>query len=345
MNLNTVHAAVLKSPDPNFYYFAGIEFEQAEGSLLMLKRRGKPVVVASCLDKGNIPSNRKIGVIEFSSREQLQKILSKELKGKRVGYNSAGISKQSFDALRKAAKAKKWVDLSKELGAEREVKSSREIGKINKAVNVTERILKKMHSIFRNGMTERELALELQCLALKKKAQGLAFPTIVASGARGKTPHYITADKKIGNGFLLIDFGIRIGNYCSDLSRTFYVGKAGKEERELYGGVFRTKEFAAGRIREGEKCGKIFQEAGKFLENETGFTLLHGLGHGLGLEVHDFPKGLVKDNSTVIRKGMVFTVEPAVYGKFGGIRIEDVVAVGTGKCRKLSAAPKQLIEL
>ncbi len=340
-----LYAIALKSPDPNFYYFSGIEFGQAEGSLLLLKKTGKPAVIASSLDKGNIAGNKNIKGIEFKSRKELEKVIRKETAGKRIGFNSKDISKRSFDAFRKTIKGKKWADVSEELGCIRAIKSKKEIETISKATRLTEKILNKVPGIVKKGMTERGLAIELHTLALRKRAQELPFPTIVASGPRGRTPHYTTADRKIGKGFLLIDFGIRLENYCSDLSRTFHVGKASRKEKELYAEVFKAKEFAMQEIREGTVCGEIFEKTSEFLKEKTGHEMIHGIGHGLGLEVHDFPTGFLKDCEEIIRNSMVFTVEPAVYGKFGGIRIEDNIAVKNGKTKALSHASEELVEI
>jgi len=340
-----LYAIALKSPDPNFYYFSGIEFGQAEGSLMLLKKTGKPMVITSSLDKGNIAGNKNIKGIEFKSRKELEKIIRKETGGKRIGFNSTGISKRSFDSFRKTIKGKKWVDINEELGRIRAIKSKKEIETISKATRLTEKILNKVPEIVKKGTTERELATEIHTLALRNGAQGLAFPTIVASGPRGKIPHYITANRKIGKGFLLIDFGIRLENYCSDLSRTFHVGKAGGKEKKLYRGVYETKIEAEKLIVKGAKCREIFEKADNILKQKTGKNLVHGLGHGIGLEVHDFPTGFLKDCGEIIRNSMVFTVEPGVYGKFGGIRIEDNIAVKNGKARTLSRAPEELVEI
>ncbi len=340
-----LYAVLLKAPDPAFYYFSGIEFGQSEGSILILKKKEKPAILSSSLEKGNISSNKKVRGIQYDSKEDIKKKLSRELQGKRIGLNSNWISKRTIDSLKKIVKEKKWIGAEEEIGTVRSIKSDKEIRLISKAVGETEKILDKIPKILKKGMTEKELATELHCRALKAGAQGLSFPTIVASGKRGKTPHHITSDKKIEKGFLLVDFGIRMNNYCSDLSRTFYVGKASKKDKMLYQGVFETKTEAEKLMIGGTRCGEIFEKADTSLKQKTGHCLVHGLGHGLGIEVHDFPNGFLKDCKEIIMNNMVFTMEPAAYGRFGGIRIEDDLAIKNKKAKALSQAPRELVEI
>ena len=144
---------------------------------------------------------------------------------------------------------------------------------------------------------------------------------------------------------MLIDFGAKYHNYCSDLTRTFFVGRAGEKEKELYSKVFEAQKMAEEKITEGAKASEIFNEINSFLKRECGQELQHGLGHGLGLEVHDFPGGFTSVSKDILKENMVLTVEPGIYKKFGGIRIEDDILVLKKGCKKLSNASSELIEL
>ncbi len=336
---------LLKAPDPNFYYFTQLTAEHFEGNLLVLRKGAKPMLLTTRFYSIPAAASKQLAVKQVESRKHSLKILRKNLIGKRIGLNYSFVTKNAFADLKKQLKGKKFFDASKQLAAVRAIKTDSELGKIKKAVKITEQVMHGIQALYKKGMSEKQLANAIE-MQLRAKADNIvAFPPIVASGSSAAVPHHLPGDKKISKGFLLVDAGCRYKNYCADLSRTFFVGKAGEREKQLYERVFAVQQQAIDSMKPNAKCSEIFSFAAKQLERETGFPLIHGLGHGLGIEAHDFPSGFVESSNDNLKQGMVLTVEPAVYGKFGGIRIEDDIVVTKKGAARLSKAPGRLIEL
>jgi len=332
-----------ENPEPAFYYFSGIPFGAFENNLLLLRRNKKPLLVRSVLDPEVTSAGLHVRTVK--KRQHVEKLLGNELAGKKIGLNKESYPIASFNRLRRTLSGKRLVDVSGHLRDIRAVKKPWELERISKAVKITEKVLSQVPGIFKKGMTEKQLALELEFMLREKSGEGLAFPLIVASGRNSAFPHHMPVARKIGRGILLIDAGARFRGYCADLTRTFCVGKPSAQEKKFYNAVFEAKFLGEELSLEGVKAVEVFAKASLFLKKHTGKSLVHGLGHGLGIAVHDSPKGFLAESKDVLERNMVLTVEPAVYTKRFGIRIEDDIVVQKGRCRKLSNAPKALIAL
>ena len=336
-NFSSIH-------DPSFYYFTEQEYGSFSNNFLILKRGKKGKILTTPLEFGAI-KNKNFSVRKFSSGEELIKLLRKELKG-RVGLNYAVYPKGKFDALGKLQKSAKFTDVGRELRMVRAVKTAKEIRTIGKAAEITKKVLGQVPKFFRRGMSENELAIEIEYRFRKRGAQGVAFPTIVASGKGASVPHYISsAGRKIGKGVLLVDCGARYKNYCADITRMFYVGKPSEREMNLYSEVFNAKKEAEAHIREGVSASEIHDAAENYLEKNLKMKMPHALGHGLGIEAHDAPGSVGKRTDWKLQENMVITVEPGVYWKSGGIRIEDDVVVRKNGLKRLSNAPQKFIQI
>jgi Xaa-Pro aminopeptidase len=201
--------------------------------------------------------------------------------------------------------------------------------------------------IIRPGLREIDVAAELEHQARLLGAEGMSFETIAASGARSALPHgRATLALLPRRGFLTLDFGVILKGYCSDMTRTVYLGKPKAEERRVYGAVLEAQEAAVAAVAAGISCGDVDEAARSVLRREglaEAFT--HSTGHGVGLEIHEPPR-VGTGQKTKLQAGMVVTIEPGVYleGRFG-VRIEDMVAVTRTGGQVLTPAPKALIEL
>jgi Xaa-Pro aminopeptidase len=209
------------------------------------------------------------------------------------------------------------------------------------------RLFEHMLTFIRPGLAEYEVAAELEYQARRLGAEGMSFETIVASGPRSALPHgRATGNKTPRKGFLTLDFGIIREGYCSDMTRTVYLGKAGRRERETYQSVLEAQESAVAAVSAGARCGDV-DEAARSVLRKAGLAeaFSHSTGHGVGLEIHEAPR-IGAGQSVRLSAGMVITIEPGVYlpGQFG-IRIEDMVAVTKTGGDVLTPAPKALIEL
>ena len=202
-------------------------------------------------------------------------------------------------------------------------------------------------TVLRPGIAEIEVAAELEHQARMMGAEGMSFETIVASGLRSAMPHgRATAAPLPRRGFVTLDFGIIHKGYCSDMTRTVFLGKPKPEERKTYEAVLEAQETAVNAVAAGVSCAEVDEAARSVLRREglaEAFT--HSTGHGVGLEIHEQPR-VGAGQTTRLQPGMVVTIEPGVYlgGKFG-IRIEDMVAVTRSGGQVLTPAPKALIEL
>ncbi len=202
-------------------------------------------------------------------------------------------------------------------------------------------------SILKPGIPEVEVAAELEHRARLWGAEGMSFDTIVASGARSALPHgRATMAKLPRRGFVTLDFGVILKGYCSDMTRTVYLGNPRPNERNAYLAVLEAQEAAIAAVAAGVACGDV-DEAARSVLRKAGMAeaFSHSTGHGVGLEIHEPPR-LGSEQTSRLQAGMVVTIEPGVYfpGEFG-IRIEDMVAVTGNGGQILTPSPKALIEL
>jgi Xaa-Pro aminopeptidase len=201
--------------------------------------------------------------------------------------------------------------------------------------------------VIRPGIREIEIAAELEHQARLLGAEGMSFETIVASGVRSALPHgRATTAPLPRRGFLTMDFGVILKGYCSDMTRTVYLGTPKSNERSAYNAVLEAQETALAAVSSGASCAEVDEAARGVLRREgLAEAFSHSTGHGVGLEIHESPR-IGAGQTTRLQPGMVITIEPGIYlaGQFG-IRIEDTVAVTRTGGQVLTPAPKALIEL
>ena len=227
------------------------------------------------------------------------------------------------------------------------VKDEDELALMSEAALVGCRLFEHILGFVRPGMAETEVAAELEHQARLLGAEGMSFETIVASGKRSALPHgRATGALLPRKGFLTLDFGIILGGYCSDMTRTVYLGRPRTEERNAYEAVLEAQEAAVAAVAPGIRCGEV-DEAARGVLRRAGLAeaFTHSTGHGVGLEIHEPPR-LGAGQAARLQAGMVVTIEPGIYlaGRFG-IRIEDMVAVTASGGQVMTPAPKALIEL
>ncbi|MDH4139516.1 MAG: aminopeptidase P family protein [Coriobacteriia bacterium] len=230
---------------------------------------------------------------------------------------------------------------------QRQVKEAAEVARIAEAAEITDRTMEHVLSMLRAGMTEAEVALEAECFMRRNGAESVAFSPIVASGPNSSRPHATVTDRAIESGdFVVIDIGARVKGYCSDMTRTVVVGTASDRQREMYESVLEANELAIAAVRAGIPGSDLDAVARESLAKKGhAAEFSHGLGHGVGLEVHELPHVSARGRES-LRAGGVVTIEPGVYVPgFGGARIEDLVVVEDGGCRVLTRSPKHLMEL
>lgn len=225
-------------------------------------------------------------------------------------------------------------------------KDSEEIQRIREAVNLASSIFPQVIESVRAGAIENEIAGGLDHLARSAGAEKMAFETIVASAPRSALPHARPTRERIGRGFVVLDYGVILRGYCSDMTRSVHVGRIenDRSSRDLYAAVLEAQQAGIAGVRPGVTAGEVDQAARKFLRKrklDRYFT--HSLGHGLGLEIHEAPR-LARGQKQVLEPGMVITIEPGVYipGR-GGVRIEDTVLVTETGHEVLTPTSKELV--
>jgi Xaa-Pro aminopeptidase len=227
----------------------------------------------------------------------------------------------------------------------RGVKSAGEIRLLRKAQRKAEGIFAAALEEIRPGVTEQHIHNRIVQLILDDESlDGPSFDPIASAGASSWTFHSRCTGRKLRKtDCLIIDMGVRYQGYCSDMTRTVFLGKPTRRMREVYGIVHEAQRRGVETIRAGASGGEVAAAAWEFI-GERGYEQSHGLGHGVGLETHDPPAGgLSKANKNPLQAGMVLTVEPGIYLKDAfGVRIEDTVVVTPGGCENLMRTPKEL---
>lgn len=232
------------------------------------------------------------------------------------------------------------------LKALRSVKNDSEILSIKRAQKITDETFEYILGKIGVGKTEREIALEMEFFLREKGSEGVSFDFIVVSGKNSSLPHGVPTDKKIEKGdFVTMDFGAVVNGYRSDMTRTVCVGAASNEQREVYEAVLNAQKLAFEQIKPGVKCLDVDRAARDYIDKSYSGCFGHGLGHSVGLEIHEDPAFNTRCD-TELKPGMVLTVEPGIYiaGKFG-VRIEDMIVVTENGYDNITKSPKGLIEL
>jgi Xaa-Pro aminopeptidase len=268
---------------------------------------------------------------------------SKKLRLKTLGFDTLEAS--TYIKLRKALKGIKLKAATQLVWNLREVKDEKEISYIKKAAELTDVGARTAAEVIKPGIREFEVAAEVEYSMRKLGSEGTAFDTIVASGPRSAFSHGGCTSRKIQAGELIqFDMGARYESYRADLTRTFLVGKPTAKQQKIYDIVMKAQEKAFQKIREGVKAKQVDAAARGFIaKSGFGDNFVHGLGHGVGLAVHEQPT-LNSVSKDILRVGNVVTDEPGIYVVgFGGVRIEDTVLVHRNKGERLTKATYELI--
>lgn len=262
---------------------------------------------------------------------------------KRIVYDPTGLSVDELNRLTDTFQGDTIQDHSL-ASSLRRIKSPEEIASIRAASELAEGVLADVIPTLEAGVREREVAARFEYEFKKRGASGASFDTIALFGTRSSLPHGEPGDRRLKEGdVVLLDFGCRREGYCSDLTRTYGFGSiSGAWFEEIYGLTLTAQRLSLEAIRAGRSCREIDAIARDMIaDGGYGDYFGHGLGHGVGIEIHEAPR-LNPVSDTVLEAGMVVTVEPGIYlpGK-GGVRIEDLVVVTGDGCDMLSAAPKE----
>ncbi|HEY6944462.1 MAG TPA: Xaa-Pro peptidase family protein [Candidatus Acidoferrum sp.] len=338
--------ALLVMHPANWFYLTG--FTGDSGALVLSRKGttlvtdGRFIVQAKAETKGV-----RIRKQEVTLPESVGRIL-RESRARRVGFDPVRTTVSQLHSARKASGSRlRWVPVSGMVETLRMRKDAGELAQMRKAAILAGEIMDFAIGLLRPGVCEREVAAEIEYQMRKSGAEGPSFETIVAFGERAALPHARPTGKRLRkNELVVLDLGVILGHYCSDITRTVFAGRAPKRIRAWYRAVLEAQEAAISTVKEGVACGDVDAAARKVL---AGYGIdrlfVHSTGHGLGLEIHEDPR-VAKGQTRRLEPGNVITIEPGVYAEgIGGIRIEDDVAVHAGRTEVLTRAPRNLIEL
>jgi Xaa-Pro aminopeptidase len=337
--------ALLVTHLPNVRYLCG--FSGSSGALLV---SGRPVLFTDGRYAEQAAAQVERARVSIGKGHPLAAAAAVCVKSglKRVGIESEHLTVAQLGTLEKAlGKGAKVIRLAGAVEQLRALKDADEIQSLRNAVELSSKLFRPLLRSMRSGVAESAIAAKLESMARRAGAEGMSFPTIVASAERSALPHGVASAAKLpSTGFVVLDYGIVLGGYCSDMTRTVHLGKTPVEARAFYVAVLEAQLAAISAVRPGATAGEVDKAARQELRRaklDRYFT--HSTGHGVGLEIHELPR-LAARNDAILRPGMVITVEPGVYlpGKCG-VRIEDMLLVTERGYEVLTPVSKELIEL
>ena len=260
-----------------------------------------------------------------------------------IGFEENYVTYEQFKRLKQKYRINNMVETDGIIEKQRMIKDEQEIQYIKKACEITDKCFAHLLKYIKEGITEKEIALEIEMFFKKNGAEGVAFDTIVASGPNSSIPHWKPSDRKIQMADpILIDMGCKYKGYCSDMTRTIFMGCILEEIKPVYDLVLKNQQNALEEMRSNcniKNISRRVEDSFKF----NNYNLIHGLGHGVGLEIHETPN-INSKNERFLKENMVVTNEPGIYlpGKYG-IRIEDTVLINRSYCTPLTKSNKAYV--
>ncbi len=335
--------AVMITSKKNRFYFSN--FTGSAGKVLVTESNNYFITDFRYMDQAReqtegfeiieITKNKNKNLIKFLNDHDLNKI----------GFEDGDISYKQYQELKNIDSEKEYVQLSDEINEFRMFKDDEEVQTIKEAIRITEDAFEKIITYIEPGMKEREVAAELEYYLRKLGGEGPSFDFIVASGKRSALPHGVASDKIIETGdFITLDFGTYYKGYCSDMTRTIVVGEPNEKQVEIYNIVLNAHLEVIDKLKP-EMTGQEADKIARDIIKEAGYddNFGHGLGHGLGIEVHEAPR-LSTTSEDVLKPGMIVTDEPGIYiPDWGGVRIEDDLVITEDGCKSLNNSNKELI--
>jgi Xaa-Pro dipeptidase len=352
MSHQKIEVAFVTSPT-NIYYYTGFLSDPHERffSLVIDNREEKASLFVPALDLDAAKAVSYVhSMIPVQDSEDPYELLKREIGPAPISF---GLEKKAFhlfqyEQLHDRFPQADYLEIDSFIESERLIKTEDDVRGVRRAVEAIEEVLKRGIEKVTVGMTELEFTAELEYQMRALGTDGPAFSTIVLSGARAALPHGRPGTKKIETGdFLLIDMGVIVDGYCSDITRTFLMGEGTEQQVNIYETVLQAEQKAIDAVKVGKPIGSVDQAARDHIKAcGYGQYFNNRVGHGLGLEVHEAPS-VHEENQLEICPGLLFTIEPGIYiPDMGGVRIEDDVYVNQeGKVKVLTSYPKELQRL
>lgn len=334
---NEIEAALITSA-PNLFYFTNAA--PLVGGYLVVTLEEETLLVPE-LEYEQAKEEANVAVENFKKMDELYEYL-KRFKSLAVEGN---MSISFHNTLKEKASIKEFKLLDDVIKDLRMIKSEEEIKLIEDACRLADIGVMTAIEEISEGKREKEIAARVEYVMKIEGAEKPAFDTIIASGYRSALPHGVASDKRIERGDLVVvDLGALYKHYNSDITRTIVVGTPNEKQKEIYEIVLEAQKKAVKEARPGMTAKELDSVARKVIE-EYGYgdKFIHSLGHGIGLQVHEWPR-VSQQDETVLKEGMVITIEPGIYiPKFGGVRIEDTVVITKNGAKRLTKTDRELI--
>lgn len=337
LNSLNIQGMIISNPI-NIKYLTNID---AEGMLLLTRKENIYITDARYIEDVNSSLTIEDEIIVYDVRgidnDDYENFF---MFCENVGFEEGYVTYERYKKMLEMYKCNNLVETEGIIEKQRIVKNEEEIECIKKACEITDWCFEHLTKFIKKGMTEIEIALEIEKFFIQKGAEGVAFPPIVAVGKNSSKPHAIPSNNKVeSNDVILIDMGCKYKGYCSDMTRTIFVDAMPDKVKAIYDTVLKNQQIVLREIREG----RLVRDISKVSECDfdlKGFNLIHALGHGVGMETHEIPVLSGRGKST-LKENSVLAVEPGIYipGKFG-VRIEDTVLVTKDGCINLTKSGK-----
>ena len=348
----TVDSIIIKNAsapfiDDNFFYLTGLEQGMFEGSCALLHPDGSLDILVSELEAESARKSTA-NLTVYKTKKEYSELLKQLIStSKIIGVNASGLSYQDYKTLTEILPQGVFVDVSDGFFKTRLIKDEQEIQRVKQACVIADDTMATISDILSEGMSECELAAEINYSLQNLGAEKPAFDTISSFGKNTAEPHYGHGEIKLRKGnFILCDFGACLKRYNSDITRTFIFGKASDKQREIYNTVLQAQQIAFELIKPGIIAGDIHYAVKSFIDS-TKFKgrFIHSTGHSLGLAVHD-GLGFTPENPMELQENMILTVEPGIYlPGFGGVRIEDDILIQKDGMELLTKSSRVFTEL
>ena len=340
LNALNIQGMIVSNP-LSIKYLTNID---AEGELLITRKENVFITDGRYIEEVNTSLTIDDGVVVYDRRNMIKEDYENYfIFCETVGFEEGYVTFEKYKHMKQLYRVNDLVETEHIIEKQRVIKDDDEINNIKKACELTDKCFYNIIKYIKKGMTERQVSNEIERYFKQNGADGLAFDTIVASGENSSKPHSSVTNRRIMPGdVILLDFGCKYNGYCSDMTRTIFMNKVPEEVKQVYDLVLRNQENF---IKEAKENANI-KTLTKMVENDFKiykYDLIHALGHGVGMEIHELPF-LSSKRDNLLKENMVIAVEPGIYipGKFG-VRIEDTIIITKNGCIKLNNSEKNYI--
>lgn len=340
LNALNIQGMIVSNP-LSIKYLTNID---AEGELLITRKENVFITDGRYIEEVNTSLTIDDGVVVYDRRNMIKEDYENYfIFCETVGFEEGYVTFEKYKYMKQLYRVNDLVETEHIIEKQRVIKEEKEINNIKKACELTDKCFSHIIKYIKKGMTEKQIANEIERYFKQNGADGLAFDTIVASGENSSKPHSTVTNRKIESGdVILLDFGCKYNGYCSDMTRTIFVNKVPDELKLIYDLVLRNQENFIKEVKENSNIKTLT----KMVENDFSiykYDLIHALGHGVGMEVHELPY-LSSKKDNLLKENMVIAVEPGIYipGKFG-VRIEDTILITKNGCINLNNSEKNYI--